>query len=86
MNTYGYEMVHFSQDTLYDKNGVKLLSSGVMTNRERETALLLELENTTGSVVYLSTSDINRNASRPGAASAALGREAFSCKDSIFEL
>lgn len=61
MNTYGYEMVHFSQDTLYDKNGVKLLSSGVMTNRERETALLLELENTTGSVVYLSTSDITIN-------------------------
>lgn len=61
MNTYGYEMVHFSQDALYDKNGVKLLSSGVMTNRERETALLLELENTTGSVVYLSTSDIAIN-------------------------
>lgn len=61
MNTYGYEMVHFSQDTLYDKNGVKLLSSGVMTNHERETALLLELENTTGSVVYLSTSDIAIN-------------------------
>lgn len=61
MNTYGYEMVHFSQDTLYDKNGVKLLSSGVMTNREGETALLLELENATGSVVYLSTSDIAIN-------------------------
>lgn len=61
MNTYGYEMVHFSQDALYDKNGVKLLSSGVMTNREGETALLLELENATGSVVYLSTSDIAIN-------------------------
>lgn len=61
MNTYGYEMVHFSQNALYDKNGVKLLSSGIMTNREGETALLLELENTTGSVVYLSTSDIAIN-------------------------
>lgn len=61
MNTYGYEMVHFLQDALYDKNGVKLLSSGVMTNREGETALLLELENTTGSVVYLSTSDFAIN-------------------------
>ena len=61
MNTYGYEMVHFSQNALYDKNGVKLLSSSVMTNREGETALLLELENTTGSVVYLSTSDIAIN-------------------------
>lgn len=61
MNTYGYEMVHFSQGALYDKNGVKLLSSGIMTNREGETALLLEFENTTGSVVYLSTSDITIN-------------------------
>lgn len=61
MNIYGYEMVHFSQDALYDQSGVKLLSSGVMTNREGETALLLELENTTDSVVYLSTSDIAIN-------------------------
>ena len=61
MNTYGYEMVHFSQDALYDQNGVKLLSSGVMTNREGETALLLELENTTDSMVYLSTSDVAIN-------------------------
>ena len=61
MNTYEYEMVHFSQDALYDQKGVRLLSSGIMANREGETALLLELENTTDSVVYLSTSDIAIN-------------------------
>lgn len=61
MNTYGYEMKHFSKDTLYDRNGVKLLSSGVMTNQDGGTALLLELENTTDSMVYLSTADIALN-------------------------
>lgn len=61
MNTYGYEMIHFSQDVLYDQGGVKLLSSGVMNNRDGETALLLELENTTDNMVYLSTSDISIN-------------------------
>lgn len=61
MNTYGYEMLHFSQDTLYDQNGVKLRSSAVIKNRDGETALLLELENTTDSMVYVSTSDIGIN-------------------------
>lgn len=61
MNTYGYEMKHFSKDPLYDRNGVKLLSSGIMTNQDGGTALLLELENTTDSMVYLSTADIALN-------------------------
>lgn len=61
MNTYGYEMVHFSQDAFYDRNGVKLRSSAVLKNRDGETALLLELENTTDSMVYVSTSDIGIN-------------------------
>lgn len=61
MNTYGYEMKYFSKDTLYDQNGVKLLSSGIMINQDGGTALLLELENTTESMVYLSTSDIALN-------------------------
>lgn len=61
MSTYGYEMVHFSQDVLYDQNGVKLLSSSVLTNRDGGEALLLELENTTDSMVYMSTSDIAIN-------------------------
>ena len=61
MNTYGYEMKHFSKEPLYDQNGVKLRSSGIMTNQDGGTALLLELENTTDSMVYLSTSDIALN-------------------------
>lgn len=61
MNTYGYEMLYFSQDALYEQNGVKLLSSGIMDIGENGTTLLLELENTTGSMVYVSTSDIAIN-------------------------
>ena len=61
MSTYGYEMLRFSQDPLYDRNGVKLLSSGVMKNSDGSTALLLELQNTTDSMVYVSASDIAIN-------------------------
>lgn len=61
MNTYGYEMICFNQDSQYDRNGVKLLSSGVMKNSDGSTALLLELQNTTDSMVYISTSDIAIN-------------------------
>ena len=61
MSAYGYEMIHFSQDALYEQNGVRLCSSGVIRNRDGETALLLELENTTDSMVYVTTSDIAIN-------------------------
>lgn len=61
MNTYGYEMVHFSREPLYDVNGIKLLSSGMMTNRNGDPVLLLELENTTSNMVNLSTTDITIN-------------------------
>lgn len=40
---------------------MKLLSSGVLRNKNGETALLLELENTTDSMVYVSSSDIKIN-------------------------
>ena len=61
MNTYGYEITHFSQDTLYDEGGIKLMSSGVMTNRGGDTILLLELLNTTDNIVYMTTSNISIN-------------------------
>lgn len=61
MNTYGYEMVHFSKESLYDANGISLLSSGIMTNRNGNSILLLELENTTSNMVHLSTTDIAIN-------------------------
>lgn len=61
INTYNYEMSAFSQDTLYDVNGVKVLSSGIIVNKDGETGLLLELENTTSDIVNVVTSDISLN-------------------------
>ena len=61
MNTYGYDMTYFSQDPLYEENGIKLCSSGVMVNQDGRTALLLELENTTSDMVHMTTSDIAIN-------------------------
>ncbi len=61
MNTYNYDITCFLQDALYDVNGVKLLSSAIMENSSGESALLLELENTTSDMIYLSSSDIAIN-------------------------
>lgn len=61
MNTYDYDVTCFSQDALYEVNGVKLLSSGVIINRDGESALLLELENTTSDMVYVTASDLALN-------------------------
>lgn len=59
-NTYGYEMLQFSQDALYEQNGVKMLSSGVM-RRDGAYMLLLELKNTTDSMVHVVLSDLGLN-------------------------
>lgn len=61
MNTYNYDVTYFSTDSLYNENGVKLLSSGIMVNRDDETILLVELENTNESTINISTSDIAIN-------------------------
>lgn len=61
MNTYEFDMKLFSQDVLYDEGGIKLVSSGVMVNRDGETMLLLELENSTSNLVYITTSNISLN-------------------------
>ncbi len=61
MNTYEYEIEYFSKKSLYDVNGIKMRSSAVMTNSDGETALLLELENTTSNIIYISTTDVAIN-------------------------
>lgn len=61
MNTYNYDITYFSTDSLYNENGVNLLSSGIMVNRDDETILLVELENTNDSMINMSTSDIAIN-------------------------
>lgn len=61
MNTFDYEMKNFSKDPLYEANGVKLLSSTIMTNSDGDTMLLLEIENTTSDIVYVVSSDVTLN-------------------------
>lgn len=61
MDTYGYEVLRFTQDVLYDQNGVTLRSSSVISNGSGGTVLLLEMENTTEDMVNISTSDITLN-------------------------
>lgn len=61
MNTYNYDITYFSTDSLYNENSVKLLSSGIMVNRDGETALLVEFENTNDSMIDMSISDIAIN-------------------------
>ena len=61
MSIYDYDVACFSQDTLYDENGIRLLSSALIQDGDDGDSLLLELENTTGSVIYTATSDIAIN-------------------------
>lgn len=61
MSSYGYEVKHFSEETLYEENGVKLLSSGILETDDGEMVLLLEVENTTDSMIYLAASDVAIN-------------------------
>lgn len=61
MNTFAYEMIHFSKEKLYDESGIKLLSSGFVRNLEGNTSLLLEFENTTEKTISISANDIAYN-------------------------
>ncbi|MBP0965005.1 MAG: catabolite control protein A [Oscillospiraceae bacterium] len=61
MNTFDYDMTYFSTDELYNENGVKLLSSGIMVNSDGEPALLVELENSNDSRIDMSIADIAIN-------------------------
>lgn len=59
-STYRYEMPYFSKDALYEQSGVKLLSSGLMS-QDGEYTLMMEFENTTDSMVSVGMTDIGLN-------------------------
>lgn len=58
--TYQYETVYFSQDSQYEQNGVKLLSSGMIV-QDGEYFVLLEFENTSDSMMYVGMFDVAIN-------------------------
>ena len=61
VRTSAFDGYDYSEDRYQNANDITLLSSGVMVNQDGETSLLLELENRTEDMVYLSTSDIALN-------------------------
>lgn len=60
MKEFEYGIPYFTQDVAYDVNGVKMLSSGIM-EKNGETMLFLEMENTSSDMIYETTSDIAIN-------------------------
>lgn len=58
---FGYSLIYKSQDVLYDVDGIKLVSSCLITNKNNDKCLLLEYENTTDKTVILRTSNIAIN-------------------------
>ena len=46
MGNLGGSLDYFSSDTLYEQDGVRLLSEAIITNKDHDTSLLLEFENT----------------------------------------
>ena len=61
MAAYEYKVNHFADDVRYEVSGIRLLSACIVENRDNELSLLLELENTTDTMVSISTSDIAIN-------------------------
>lgn len=61
MNTYSYSMLDFKTDIPYDENGVKLLSSGILKNKDGDISLFLEFENNGSDTVKIGSSGIKIN-------------------------
>lgn len=61
---YDYSVSFFSTDTIYEKNGLVIASQTVMENEDGESILLIEVVNTTGEIVGVSTTNIDINGLR----------------------
>lgn len=57
---YGYSLPFFAADVLYEQNGVRVISEALAVKGD-ETVLFLEVENSSGETVNLSSSDIAVN-------------------------
>ena len=61
MEAFEYTVNHFTCEASYDVAGIQLLSACVTENQDSEIMLLLELENTTDTMISICTSDIALN-------------------------
>ena len=59
--TFGYEVLYFAADPLYEQNSVSLLSEVLMRNADGETLLGLEVENKSEDIRNVSVGDIAVN-------------------------
>ncbi len=64
MAEFNYTVNYFSQDPVYEENGLTIASVAVMKNSSGNSILLLEVVNDTDTMVDVSTSDININGLR----------------------
>lgn len=60
-NLYEFSLDHFAADTLYEQDGVRVISEAVVTNRDGEQSLFLELENTSDKPVIAIASKVYIN-------------------------
>lgn len=59
--TYGYSISYFDREAVYENNGIRIASYGLMTNRSDETMLLMEVVNSTEEPIRLNTDNISVN-------------------------
>lgn len=59
--TYGYEMNKFSKDTVYDSNGISIVSEAFMTNGDGERVVFYELKNASENDISVKINDVKAN-------------------------
>ena len=57
----GFSLDYFAADTLYEQNGIRLISQTVVTNKDGEQSLFLEMENTSDEPVTAIASKVYLN-------------------------
>lgn len=60
-NTFGYSIGHFSDEELYDENSITIESAALITNKDGNRALLLEVENSSPEQIRFVTGHVSVN-------------------------
>lgn len=60
-NEYQYNVAYFSDKVLYEQNGISILSSIFMENKDEETAVALEVKNTSEQAIHVIAKRVSIN-------------------------
>lgn len=60
-NVMEYNMEYFSDEPLYEQNGLTIASSGIITTSDEDKGILLEVTNSSDDFIYVATSNIYIN-------------------------